>query len=253
VINPEVLLAELKKLLVQLEDDLRERAAELPTFSESLQSAYSRANQAERTAQTFEAWREEYLTQVAVAWILGCVFVRFLEDNGLIDEPLISGPGPRLELAKDQRTIYFQRHPTDSDREYLYYVFRKVESLPAAAPLFDEKHNPLWVFGASGDGATLLIEFWQRIDPATGALAHDFVDSTLNTRFLGDLYQDLSEAARKKYALLQTPEFVEEFILDRTLTPALAEFGVAEVRLIDPACLAPSIACSTNGRSASQQ
>ena len=58
----------------------------------------------------------------------------------------------------------------------------------------------------------------------------------LNTRFLGDLYQDLSEAARKKYALLQTPEFVEEFILDRTLTPAIAEFGLAEVRLIDPAC-----------------
>lgn len=34
--------------------------------------------------------------------------------------------------------------------------------------------------------------------------------------FLGDLYQDLSEQARKDYALLQTPEFVEEFILDRT-------------------------------------
>ena len=46
------------------------------------------------------------------------------------------------------------------------------------------------------------------------------------TRFLGDLYQDLSEAARKKYALLQTPEFVEEFILERTLEPALEEFGL---------------------------
>ena len=57
-----------------------------------------------------------------------------------------------------------------------------------------------------------------------------------DTRFLGDLYQDLSEAARKKYALLQTPEFVEEFILDRTLTPALDEFGLEAVRLIDPTC-----------------
>ncbi len=35
--------------------------------------------------------------------------------------------------------------------------------------------------------------------------------------FLGDLYQDLSEHAKKTYALLQTPDFVEEFILDRTL------------------------------------
>ncbi|MEJ7787450.1 MAG: BREX-2 system adenine-specific DNA-methyltransferase PglX, partial [Solirubrobacteraceae bacterium] len=53
---------------------------------------------------------------------------------------------------------------------------------------------------------------------------------------LGDLYQDLSEAAKKRYALLQTPDFVETFILDRTLEPALAEFGLAETRLIDPTC-----------------
>jgi hypothetical protein len=236
VINPGLLLTDLKRLLEQLEGDLRERADEVPTVGESLRSAHDRAKQAERTAQPFETWREEYLTQVAAAWILACVFVRFIEDNGLIDTPLLAGPGPRLDQAKDQRTLYFQQHPTDSDREYLYYVFREVEALPAAAPLLEKRHNPLWMFGVSGDGATLLIEFWQRIDPGTGALAHDFADPALNTRFLGDLYQDLSEAARKKYALLQTPEFVEEFILDRTLTPAIAEFGLAEVRLIDPAC-----------------
>lgn len=236
MINPKALLSDLKRLLGQLEGDLRERADEVLVLGESLRLAYDRAKQAERTAQPFETWREEYLTQVAAAWVLACVFVRFIEDNGLIDAPLLAGSGPRLNQAKDQRTLYFQQHSTDSDREYLYYVFRKVEALPAAAPLFDEQHNPLWTLGVSGDGATLLIEFWQRIDPATGALAHDFADPTLNTRFLGDLYQDLSDAARKKYALLQTPEFVEEFILDRTLTPAIAEFGLAEVRLIDPAC-----------------
>jgi hypothetical protein len=236
VISPEILVSDLKKLLGQLEGDLRERAEEVQALSESLRSMFERAKQADRTAQAFETWREEYLTQAAVAWVLACVFVRFIEDNGLIDVPLLAGAGPRLDRAKDQRTLYFQEHPTDSDRDYLYYVFRKVEALLAAAPLFDERHNPLWAFGVSGDGATLLIEFWQRIDPATGALAHDFADPALNTRFLGDLYQDLSEAARKKYALLQTPEFVEEFILERTLTPAIAEFGIADVRLIDPAC-----------------
>jgi hypothetical protein len=45
-----------------------------------------------------------------------------------------------------------------------------------------------------------------------------------------------SEAAKQRYALLQTPEFVERFILDRTLVPAIAEFGYRSVRLIDPAC-----------------
>src|SRR5690606_17013304 len=54
--------------------------------------------------------------------------------------------------------------------------------------------------------------------------------------FLGDLYQDLSEHAKKTYALLQTPEFVEEFILDRTLEPAIETFGLEDVRMIDPTC-----------------
>ncbi len=43
--------------------------------------------------------------------------------------------------------------------------------------------------------------------------------------FLGDLYQGLSEHARKTYAPLQTPVFVEEFILDLPLEPAVEEFG----------------------------
>ena len=141
MINPDVLLSDLKQLLGQLEVDLRERGDEVPTLGESLRSAYQRAKQAERTAQAFETWREEYLTQAAAAWVLACVFVRFIEDNGLIDTPLLAGPGPRLGQAKDQRTLYFQRHPTDSDQEYLHYVFRKVEALPAGAPLFDERHK----------------------------------------------------------------------------------------------------------------
>src|SRR5690606_25216362 len=81
-----------------------------------------------------------------------------------------------------------------------------------------------------------LVEFWQQVDPDTGELLRDFTDSELNTRFLGDLYQDLSESARKRYALLQTPVFVEEFILDRTLDPAIETFGLGQVRLIDPTC-----------------
>src|SRR5690606_18386164 len=44
------------------------------------------------------------------------------------------------------------------------------------------------------------------------------------------------EHAKKTYALLQTPEFVEEFILERTLDPAIETFGLEEVRMIDPTC-----------------
>jgi len=86
------------------------------------------------------------------------------------------------------------------------------------------------------DAAALLLQFFQKIDANTGLLVHDFTDPNWDTRFLGDLYQDLSEAVRKQYALLQTPDFVEAFILDRTLEPAIAEFGLDDFKMIDPAC-----------------
>ena len=238
------LLADLTRLRADLEDDLRARCGERPDLETSLQQEYRTAVGRERTADTYDSWREERLTQVAVAWILGCVFVRFLEDNALVDPPRLSGPGDRRKRALDEHTLYFRAHPTDTDREYLLHVFRAVAALPVAGQLFDGEHNPIWSLeqpgrkfrAPSGDAATRLLGLWQRIDPDSGTLAHDFTDTAWDTRFLGDLYQDLSESARKRYALLQTPEFVEEFILDRTLDPAIEEFGFREVRLIDPAC-----------------
>jgi hypothetical protein len=102
--------------------------------------------------------------------------------------------------------------------------------------LLDRGHNPLWSLGPDGDGAKAILDFFQSTDPDTGRLRHDFTDPARSTRFLGDLYQNISKSARKRYALLQTPDFIVDFILDRTLTPALDEFGLDGFRLIDPAC-----------------
>ena len=236
MVDAKALLADLKKLLTALEADLRERAGENAEMDAWLRAEHAAARDANRTADAFEIWREEMLTQAGANWILTCVFARFLEDNRLVPEPRLSGPGERLERAKDHHTVYFQEHPHETDREYLQSVFADLARLPGCGALFGREHNLLWKLGLSGDGAAKLLEFWRRIDPATGAVAHDFTDPEWSTRFLGDLYQDLSEAARKRYALLQTPEFVEEFILDRTLGPAIDEFGWREVRLIDPTC-----------------
>ena len=244
MIDRDRLLADLKRLRSDLEDDLRARCAEEPRLEAHLWGVHREAVAHERTAETYDSWREDHLTQVAVAWILGCVFVRFLEDNALVDPPRLSGPGGRRQRALDEHTLYFRAHPEESDRDYLLHVFRAVAALPVADRIFDEGHNPIWSLeepgeqfrAPSGDAAGRLLGLWQRIDPDSGALAHDFTDPAWDTRFLGDLYQDLSESARKRYALLQTPEFVEEFILDRTLDPAVDEFGFRDVRVIDPAC-----------------
>ncbi len=230
------MLADLQGLVKYLRTDLLERATEVSEVDRGLREAYGATRQGHRTAQAFEVWRDDYLTQVAVAWVLACVFVRYLEDNALIDESWLAGTGDRMRQAMDAHEAYFRAHPHDSDRDYFLYVFRQMRELPAVRELYAEGHTPLWALGPSGDGAMRLLAFWREIVPETGALKRSFRVGAGDTRFLGDLYQDLSEEARKKYALLQTPVFVEEFILDHTLTPALDEFGLEHVRLIDPAC-----------------
>ena len=236
MIDRKALLADLRRYLKRLEQDLAERSENVQAMKSALEAEYRAAREAERTGDTFRVWRAGALTQAAVAWLLGCVFVRFVEDNGLVVAALIAGPGERNARAADRQTLYFRGRPTDTDRDYLLDVFAEVARLPGMARLYDREHNPVWRHGISGDAARDLLAFWRAVDPDTGALHHDFTDPDWDTRFLGDLYQDLSDEARKRFALLQTPEFVEEFILDRTLTPALDEFGLADLRLIDPAC-----------------
>ena len=235
MIDQVALRKDLQALLPKLEADLRARASDTPTIDADFRAQHAAALADKRTSAHFLEWREDLLTQVGVAWILACVFVRFLEDNAFLDTSFLSGPGDRLTAARDQHALYVRAHPTDSDREYLLHVFATVGKLPALGRLYDA-HNPLHLLGPSADGAQDLLRFWQRTDPATGTLHHDFTDPAADTRFVGDLYENLSEAARDRFALLQTPVFVEEFILDRTLEPAIQTFGLAAVRMIDPTC-----------------
>ncbi|MBA5221626.1 BREX-2 system adenine-specific DNA-methyltransferase PglX [Streptomyces griseoaurantiacus] len=246
------LLKDLKKLVVDLEDDLRSRSMSEEEFRTRLDREWREAKEARRTALSYPAWRDERVTQAAVAWVLGCVFVRFCEDNGLIDEPFLAGPGERLAEAESRHEAHFRTYPHHNNRDWLIEAFRHLASTnETAAGLFDERHNPLWGLTPGYETATELLMFWRRWG-ADGEIRYDFTDPEWDTRFLGDLYQDLSEHARKTYALLQTPEFVEEFILDLTLEPAVADdgqgFGLNPawtgpdgrerrgLRTIDPAC-----------------
>ncbi|MCX5386196.1 BREX-2 system adenine-specific DNA-methyltransferase PglX [Streptomyces sp. NBC_00083] len=246
------LLKDLRKQVTLLEDDLRARSESVEEYRDRLTDEYTRAYAADRTAATYESWRDERVTQVAAAWVLGCVFVRFCEDNGLIARAWLAGVGDRLKDAEDHDAAFFAANPEKNDRDWIVAAFDHLAGTnPTVAGLFDRRHNPLWEISPSYEAATALLKFWRRVD-SDGELIHSFVDGDLDTRFLGDLYQDLSEHARKTYALLQTPVFVEEFILDLTLEPAVEEFGLepvvkirehgiyrelpAGLRTIDPAC-----------------
>jgi len=239
-LNAKALLEDLKKLLARVEADLLARSsdADVPEIGARLRGEYDRARASKRTAATYDEWRTDRITQAAVAWVLSCVFVRFLEDNDLVSPPRIAGPGERLAIARGSHEKFFTSRPRDTDREFLLSIFDELQNLPGTADIFGG-HNalreiPAWL---SGDAAKEMLKFFQRIDASTGTLVHDFTDPAWDTRFLGDLYQDLSAFARERYALLQTPHFIEQFLLERTLDPALAEFGLTPAfKMIDPAC-----------------
>lgn len=238
VIDPRSLSVDLSRQVRLLEDDLRGHV-DRPGTNEAgrLQGEYEQAVRAGRTGATWSAWRDERLTQVAVAWVLGTVFVRFAEDNGLLaTSPKPAGAtGEAIVGAEEAQVRYYAAESGLTDLDWLLSSFDTIAKKPAGELLFDRRYNPLYQIMISHDAANDLITFWQRRDER-GKPVHDFTDPNLDTSFLGDLYEHLSESAHKTYALVRTPAFVVEFILGFTLRPAIDEFGYDNVRIIDPVC-----------------
>jgi hypothetical protein len=218
-----------------LEADLRERFKSHEDYGEGLRADWRAATSAGRTAEALEIWIEGQFTQSAVAWVLACVFVRFCEDNGLLDGPLISGTDESGKSADQRQQAFYLRNPTASDNDYLRDVFESAARLPGLADVLRVQMSAL-AAPVSVDMAKQLLRFFRTTNADSGRPVHDFTDPEWNTRFLGDIYEELSEAARDRYALRQTPKFVEDFILQRTLIPALDIYTLEEVDAIDPTC-----------------
>lgn len=225
-IDGALLVTALQPIRKDLEKDLLARAKASPAITAALKKRHATEREEERTADDFASWQRRFVEQVAAAWILSCVFVRTLEDRGLLAQRRIAGPG-----ALDAQRTFLQLAPSLSEREYLLTTFREMARLPAAASLFD-RHDPVWMLAPSAEGARALLAFFRTGGDEAPALRF----GQLDTRFLGDLYQDLNENVRKRYALLQTPDFIERFILDRTLEPAIETFGLDDSDLCDPTC-----------------
>src|SRR3954447_18555771 len=99
MVDGKRLLTELKRLRNRLEDDLRHHHVASQARA-ALQIEWREAFDTKRTADTFETFLAGQLDQAAVHWILALVFLRFLEGNGLVERPLVSGHGERLQLAQ---------------------------------------------------------------------------------------------------------------------------------------------------------
>lgn len=93
MINRLQLLSDLQSLLRTVEADLLERSEsrDVPEVGDWLRSEYEKEKLAGCTAQTLKIWIGAVITQVAAAWVLSCVFVRYLDDKSLVTPPRNAG------------------------------------------------------------------------------------------------------------------------------------------------------------------
>src|SRR4051794_16190899 len=97
-IDGAALLRDLQKVLGRVEAALHAREGDDPAPAEALRARYAEQTAARRTALAYASWRDDYLTQVAAAWVLSGVFIRYVEDNGWVEHPWLASadPGERL-------------------------------------------------------------------------------------------------------------------------------------------------------------
>src|SRR6266481_5856071 len=157
------LTTDLQRQVLLLEDDLRARVAANADLEGRWKQEHQRARDKERTAATWGTWRDDRVTQVAVAWVLTSVFIRFCEDNALVKPVWIAGPESRRQEALDAQLAFFRTHPEDTDREWLRSAIDYLAGLPATRALVGA-HSAVHLVSPSGDAVTKLLDFWRRRD-----------------------------------------------------------------------------------------
>ena len=179
----------------------------------------------EQVAEDFDVWTDLLSRRAAVLWVLKSVYVRVLEDRGLLS------PGRLLDPEAQQ--LFERLAPHLGESAFLRWVYRDLASQQGGLPeLFSPQ--PAEVALPSDELSRALISFWRHRDADT-ELHWNFADEKFEGELMGDLYQELDPVVKERFALCQTPDFVRGFILDRTLTPAMETFGATKVRLLDPA------------------
>ncbi|MCK6536073.1 MAG: BREX-2 system adenine-specific DNA-methyltransferase PglX [Polyangiaceae bacterium] len=181
----------------------------------------------EHVGEDFEVWTDLLARRAAVLWVLKSVYVRVLEDRGLLR--------PRRIVDSDSPELFARLAPNLGDTAYLGWVYRDLAADEGGLPeLFAPQAAEVAAIPDALSRA--LLEFWRARDPDTGDLHYRFDEELFDGRLMGDLYEDLDPVVKARFALRQTPDFILDFILDQTLTPAIEEFGIETVRVLDPAC-----------------
>ena len=211
-----------------LAESIRRRVEASPRLARRVERIYN----SEGTDEPFNVWLDRWCRQAAIQFILRILFLRVLEDRELLG-------ATRIRTVDGQR-MWAQLSRNLGAASYVQFCFWD------AAHLLPDLFEPSEYDGtlpADELVQRFLDDVWRRPDSdRPGWLRFDFRpdsarrDAGFQTRFIGDLYQELDAEIRERYALLQTPDFIAHFILENTLLKRFEEVDFREVTLMDPTC-----------------
>ncbi|MBT8225643.1 MAG: hypothetical protein HKP61_15570 [Dactylosporangium sp.] len=151
-----------------------------------------------------------------------------------------------LLWAEDhQLTIpLLRRQPAEMTRNtfssalWLTRAIEQVTAHPSTQWITHPDYNPDLHTGApTPQAAARLIDWWAHVAPPLAYPTTDDQPTSITGWVIGDLLPLLSADRRTRHALVQTPSWVVDFILDQTLLPAAAEFRTQPLlTVIDPCC-----------------
>jgi hypothetical protein len=164
--------------------------------------------------------------RIAAAWVYLSTIVAWAEDHDLVDVWLRDG---------------LKGVPARFGGGYARPVAALAQAMggltvhPATQWLMHPAYNRDLRAGTPSDDAVQALADWWATDAPS--LAYDVADGpeSISGWLIGDLLQHITDERRKGLALAQTPWWVADFILDRTMIPACQEFRHERlVRTIDP-------------------
>ncbi|TVQ88635.1 MAG: BREX-2 system adenine-specific DNA-methyltransferase PglX [Deltaproteobacteria bacterium] len=181
----------------------------------------------------FDVWLDLLSRRAAVLFVLKTLYVRVLEDRRLITRRIVD---------RTHQQLFERLAPDLGETAFVRWVFRDLAQPSGGLPeLFAPQ--PAEVLAPDDALTRALLDTWRLRDPDTNTLVFAFEEEHFDGELLGNLYQELDPVVKDRYALLQTPDFVRAFMLDRTLGEALARaeageegWAATELRVIDPAC-----------------
>jgi hypothetical protein len=162
---------------------------------------------------------------VAAAWVYMSCIVAWAEDHDLV-RPLLRRSPDGLTRTPASGTVWLGR------------AFEQLARHPATQWLMHPAYQPaLWAGTPSPSACNGLIDWWANQAPSLAYPGTGTTPGSITGWPIGDLLPVIHDDRRARNALVQTPYWVADLILDDTLMPAVDEFRHEPlVRTIDPAC-----------------